>query len=386
MALPNFLDLYSQLIATPSISSTDRSWDSSNENVINLLALWFDELGFSTNISQVPGLEGKFNLVATLGAGPLDDIDGGLLLAGHTDTVPYDEGRWSRDPFKLQQEGNRLYGLGSIDMKGFFAFVLEACKDIDVNKLKKPLRILATADEETTMSGAKAIAASSNLKPEFAVIGEPTGLMPVHMHKGHMSEAIRVTGKSGHSSDPANGLNAIEIMHKVISSLMQLQQTLLERYQNPHFKIPQPTLNFGHIHGGDSPNRICGCCELHIDIRPLPGLKVEELYQLLNNSLSEINKIYPNAVELIHVHEGIPAYSCDLDSKLIQIAEHLTGKKAEAVNYCTEAPFIQQLGCDTIVLGPGSIDQAHQPDEYLDLSMVKPTQKVVSQLIQRFCL
>lgn len=386
MPLPSFLDLYSQLIATPSISSTDPSWDQSNKKIIELLATWFQELGFSYQISQVPNIQGKYNLVATLGAGPLDDMNGGLLLAGHTDTVPFDEGRWSRDPFKLQQDGNRLYGLGSIDMKGFFAFVLEACKGLDANKLKKPLRILATADEETTMSGARAIAASKSFVPEFAVIGEPTGLVPVHMHKGHHIEAIRITGKSGHSSDPSYGLNAIEIMHLVISKLMLLQKTLKERYQNPHFKVPEPTLNFGHIHGGDSPNRICGCCELHIDIRPLPGMANSELYELLNLSLAELKQLYPNSLEIRALREPIPPFCCDYDSKLISIAEQLTGKKAEAVNYCTEAPFIQQLGCDTIVLGPGSIKQAHQPDEYLDLSMVKPSQEIIKQLIQRFCL
>lgn len=126
----------------------------------------------------------------------------GLLLAGHTDTVPFDEGAWTKDPFKVTEEGNRLYGLGTIDMKGFFAFIVEALKEVDLKTLSKPLRILATADEETTMAGARAIAAAAELKPDYAVIGEPTGLVPVVAHKGHMSEAIRITGRSGHSSIP----------------------------------------------------------------------------------------------------------------------------------------------------------------------------------------
>jgi len=380
MSLPGFLDLYRQLIAAPSMSSPNPNWDQSNRRVIQLLAGWFAELGFSTHISEVPGMPGKYNLLASLGQG-----DGGLLLAGHTDTVPYDEGRWTKDPLKLTEEGNRLYGLGSIDMKGFFAFILQACREMDLSRLKQPLRILATADEENTMAGARAIAAAKPIKPRYAVIGEPTGLVPVHMHKGHMSEAIRVTGRAGHSSDPANGLNAIEIMHLVLGELLTLQRELAERYRNTAFAIPQPTLNFGHIHGGDSPNRICGCCELHIDLRPLPGQRADELLAMLNHRLAGIRTQYPGSIEIFDLHEPLPGYACSPHSELALTAEQLTGNKLEAVNYCTEAPFIQELGCDTLVLGPGHIAQAHQPDEYLDLSFVKPTARLLQGMIQKFC-
>jgi len=380
MSLPGFLDLYRQLIAAPSISSPNPGWDQSNLQVIELLAGWFAELGFDTHISEVPGMAGKYNLLASLGSG-----DGGLLLAGHTDTVPYDEGRWTKDPLKLTEEGNRLYGLGSIDMKGFFAFILQACREMDLSGIKQPLRILATADEENTMAGARAIAAAKPIKPKYAVIGEPTGLVPVHMHKGHMSEAIRVTGRAGHSSDPANGLNAIEIMHLVLGELLTLQRELAERYRNTAFAIPQPTLNFGHIHGGDSPNRICGCCELHIDMRPLPGQQTDELLAMLNHRLAGIRAQYPGSIELFDLHEPLPGYACSPHSELALTAAQLTGNPLEAVNYCTEAPFIQELGCDTLVLGPGHIAQAHQPDEYLDLSFVKPTAKLLQGMIQTFC-
>ena len=198
MQLPQFSELYKSLILTPSISSLEKELDISNKPVIDLLSGWFSELGFSITITSVPETNGKFNLVATYGQG-----DGGLLLAGHTDTVPFDDGLWTKDPFKLTEKDDKWYGLGTIDMKGFFAFVLEACKNIDLTKLDKPLRILATADEETTMAGARAIAAAQSFRPDYAVIGEPTGMVPVFMHKGHMSEAIRITGRSGHSSDPA---------------------------------------------------------------------------------------------------------------------------------------------------------------------------------------
>ncbi|MCG6201848.1 acetylornithine deacetylase [Psychromonas antarctica] len=381
MSLPTFLNLYKDLIAIPSISSTDSSWDQSNLKVINQLASWLETLGFKNEIHEVSTAPGKYNLIATLGSG-----DGGLLLAGHTDTVPYDEGQWLSDPFKVIQKDNRLYGLGSIDMKGFFAFVIEVLKEIDLKKLNKPLRILATADEETTMSGAQDIAQQKSIKPDYAIIGEPTGLVPVIMHKGHMSEGIRITGRSGHSSDPDKGLNAIEIMYLVIGELKKVQLRFKEKYFNEHFAVPYPTLNFGAINGGDSPNRICGCCDLHIDMRPIPGISTNELFITVKESLSEIEKRYPNSVEIYHLHDPIPSYQCPEHSDLIDNAQIYTGNKAQSANYCTEAPFIQQLGCDTIVLGPGHIAQAHQPNEYLDLAFVKPTKLVIEKMIKQYCI
>lgn len=381
MSNPDFFQMYRDIIAQPSISSTDSAWDQSNQGVIELLAAWFEKFGMQVEISAVPGLAGKFNLIATLGQG-----DGGLLLAGHTDTVPFDAGRWNKDPFKMTEEGNRIYGLGTIDMKGFFVFIAEALKQIDVTKLKKPLRILATADEETSMAGAKAIADAQSIKPDYAVIGEPTGLVPVFMHKGHMSEAIRVVGKSGHSSNPANGVNAIEIMQKVLSKVLEMQRSLQEKYHSPYFDVPYPTLNLGSIHGGDSANRICGGCELCIDMRPIPGVMPEDLIAELKRHLAPVEAEYPGAISLEHLHEAVPPYGCDEQSELVTEAARLSGNAAEVVNYCTEAPFIQQLGCETIVMGPGHIAQAHQPDEYLDLSFVKPTTDLIVHLVQRFCM
>ena len=121
-------------------------------------------------------------------------------------------------------------------------------------------------------------------------------------------------------------------------------------------------------------------------MRPIPGVSPNELFITLKAALSDIEKHYPGAVDVFHLHEPIPAYACSETSELVQTAEQLSGHKAQAVNYCTEAPFIQQLGCDTIVMGPGHIGQAHQPDEYLDLSFVKPTSALLSDLIKRFCL
>ena len=140
-------------------------------------------------------------------------------------------------------------------------------------------------------------------------------------------------------------------MHKMITKLLIIKEELKNKYSVDHFEIPYPTLNLGHIHGGDNANRICGCCEMHIDMRPLPGLSVQELQAILLTAAEEINAQYPNAVSVIDMHEPIPAFSGSTDTALVKLAEKVSGQPAVAVNYCTEAPFIQQLGCETIVMG-----------------------------------
>lgn len=379
MKFPQFIDTYRSLIATPSISATDAACDQSNRALIDLLAGWFEHLGFTVEIQPVPNTRDKYNLLATLGSGP-----GGLLLAGHTDTVPFDEGRWTKDPFTLTEENGRFYGLGTADMKGFFAFILEAVRQLDRNTLTKPLRVLATADEETSMAGAQLFAATATVKPDYAVIGEPTSLQPIRAHKGHLSNAIRILGQSGHSSDPDRGVNAIELMHEATTQLMLLRNQLRERYHHAGFTIPYPTLNLGHIHGGDAANRICGCCELHMDIRPLPGLTLRDLDEMLHTALAPVQQRWPGRLSIHTLHDPIPGYECPPDAEIVQVVEKLLGEPCATVNYCTEAPFIQSV-CPTLVLGPGSIEQAHQPDEFLSTDFILPTTLLLTRLITEFC-
>lgn len=377
--LPDFLTMYRQLIAIPTISATEPHLDHSNLPLIQQLAEWCQSLGCQVDLQPVPHTRNKYNLLAKLGAG-----EGGLLLSGHTDTVPFDDGRWSVDPFKLHEHANKLYGLGTADMKGFFAFILHAAQQFDVKQLKKPLYILATADEETSMAGARHFALDNPLRPDCAIIGEPTSLQPIRAHKGSLANLIRITGKTGHSSDPDKGINAIELMHEAISYLLALKASLKQRYHNDAFSVPYPTMNLGHIHGGDAVNRICACCELSVEIRPLPGLALTDLEALISQALSPLQQRYPDRLQITALHDGIPGYECSVDHPLVKELEQLTTQPIGAVNYGTEAPFLQQL-CPTFVLGPGSINQAHQPDEYIDTAFIKPTHQLVSQLIHRFC-
>lgn len=379
MANTKFIERYRNLIALPTISSLEAAEDQSNKQLIELLATWLADFGFKTEIIRVEGSRDKYNLLATYGEG-----EGGLLLAGHTDTVPFDEGKWTFNPFTLTEQDGKFYGLGTADMKGFFAFIVDVVSQIDLNKLTKPLRILATADEETTMLGARTFAQHTHIRPDCAIIGEPTSLKPIRAHKGHVGEAVRITGKSGHSSNPDRGINAIELMHQATGYLMNMRNQLREKYHNDLFKVPYPTMNFGNIHGGDAINRICACCELQFDMRPLPNLPVEDLYAMVNENLKPMLEQYSDLIEIRHLHDGIPGYECEHSAQLVQVVEKLLGEKCDAVNYCTEAPFIQQL-CPTLVLGPGSIEQAHQPDEFLETKFIEPTRELLTKMILHFC-
>ncbi len=379
MSLPSLQDQFAALIATPSVSCTQPHWDQSNRAVIDLLAGWLADLGFACEIQEVA--PGKANLLATFGSGP-----GGLVLAGHSDTVPFDAALWHSDPLRLTAQGDRWVGLGVCDMKGFFPLVIEALRGLLDQPFRQPLLVLATCDEESSMAGARALAAAGRPLGRAAVIGEPTGLKPIRLHKGVMMERIDILGQSGHSSDPSLGHSALEAMQDVMGELRLLRAQWQREFNNPQFGVPQPTLNFGCIHGGDNPNRICGQCALEFDLRPLPGMDPEQLRAAIRGKLQPLAERHQVRIDYAPLFANVPPFEQSADSELVRVAEKLTGHAAQAVAFGTEAPYLQQLGCETIVLGPGDIACAHQPGEFLELARIEPTVRLLRQLIQHYCL
>lgn len=379
MSLPSLQDQFAALIATPSVSCTQPHWDQSNRAVIDLLASWLAELGFACEIQEVA--PGKANLLATFGSGP-----GGLVLAGHSDTVPFDAALWHSDPLRLTAQGDRWVGLGVCDMKGFFPLVIEALRELLDQPFRQPLLVLATCDEESSMAGARALAAAGRPLGRAAVIGEPTGLKPIRLHKGVMMERIDILGQSGHSSDPSLGHSALEAMQDVMAELRLLRAQWRREFNNPQFGVPQPTLNFGCIHGGDNPNRICGQCALEFDLRPLPGMDPDQLRAAIRGKLQPLAERHQVRIDYAPLFANVPPFEQSADSELVRVAEKLTGHAAQAVAFGTEAPYLQQLGCETIVLGPGDIACAHQPGEFLELARIEPTVRLLRQLIQHYCL
>jgi acetylornithine deacetylase len=388
MKLPSLETLITELIACPSVSCVNPEWDMSNHMIVEFLELQLQSLGFKTRIQEVANThehstQKKYNLIATLGRG-----DGGMIFAGHTDTVPFNQSRWESDPFLVRIEQERLYGLGTSDMKSFFAILLDALRDIDLKQIDKPVIVIATADEETSMAGARQLTQSEIQNASYALIGEPSGLEAIHMHKGMSMYSLRLTGVAGHSSDPANGQSALDAMHHVMGDLIQWRKQWQQQYQQEVFKVPYPTMNLGHIHGGDNPNRICSQCELQFDLRPLPGMDFKtlqtEIQQVIASSLQQQDQQVQ--FELVPLSRGIPAFAEDLDSDFVQTVLQLTGAEAQTAGFGTEAPFYQNHGCQTVVLGPGHIEQAHQANEYIDVSQFTPMKQLIQTLIRRYCL
>lgn len=338
MSIPSFHEMLGALVQTPSVSNLSPKLDCSNLAVVEHLASWLDDLDFDISIYPLQ-TEKKFNMVARKGEGV-----GGLLLSGHTDTVACNPDQWSSDPFELVRKNDRLYGLGTCDMKGFFPTILQTLDQMPSVGRTAPITVLATANEETDMAGARHLMHSLELTAEAAIIGEPTSLQPVAAHKGIFTMKITTQGKSAHSSNPNLGVNALEGMHELLGALLRFREDLKLRYHHPAFEIPFPTLNLGCLHAGDSANRICNSAELLIDCRTLPGMSSNEIADELRQFLSSFEVEIEMPVKIEMGMPPIEPFAAPSDSKLSKLMEHLTRKPVSAVAFGTEAPFFTTYG------------------------------------------
>jgi acetylornithine deacetylase len=382
VGLPDTREMIGRLVASPSVSSTDPDLDQKNLAVVDRIAEWGEAIGGRISVWPIAGREGKANVCVRFGG----DGPGGLILSGHTDTVPWDEGAWQSDPFTVTERDGRLHGLGTADMKSFLALALEAASAYRASDLREPLLILGTADEESTMSGARALTDAEVMLARRAVIGEPTNLTPIRAHKGILIETIELLGRSGHSSDPRLGVSALDGMRLVLDRLVRFREALAKAHQDASFDVPVPTLNLGRLVAGDAPNRICAHATLEIDLRPLPGMDLADVREKLRAEVRDA--LEGSALELRQYAEfaGVPPFSVPEDAALVGAAEALTGRPAGSVAFGTEAPFLMALGIETIVLGPGSIDVAHRPDEYLPVADIPRTVALLRALIERYCV
>jgi acetylornithine deacetylase len=379
--LPLARDMVRQLVGTPSVSSPNVRLDQSNRGVVDLLAEWAAELGFSVRIDALPGQSGKANLIATLGEG-----DDGLVLSGHTDTVPYDAERWTDDPFVLTERDGKLYGLGTADMKSFFAAALHAVARFEARQLQRPIALLGTADEESTMEGARTLAQKGERLGRYAIIGEPTGLRPVRKHKGVFYLRVTVLGRAGHASNPALGVNAIEGAQRVLAALQSWRDTIGERHRDEDFEVPTPTLNFGSIRGGDSPNRICAACALDLDIRLLPGMHRSAVAAEIRDVVANALNRGPWTFDVQETGGHADAFTGPSDAEFSRAVETLCGCSATTALFGTEAPYLSQMGLQTLILGAGDIAVAHQADEYVTMAAIERATEIYADLIQRFCI
>ena len=288
------------------------------------------------------------------------------------------------DPLSLTETEDRYTGLGSIDMKGFFAFAADAAASFSGKKLREPLYILATSDEETTMNGAKAFMEQAAIRPRAVIIGEPTSLTPVYKHKGYMAFRVTAHGRRAHSSNPAEGVNAIEIMHRAIAGIMKFRDSLRE-FRSPDFRVPEPTLNIGLIKGGDSPNSVPDACVMQFDVRPTELTPVDFIEDGVRKAIAESAGEYSGSVEIEDLYPPLPAFGGGLEQPVVKKLAELSGNEPVTVGYATEAGLLSGLTPDTVVFGAGSISNAHQPDEYLLKEEIGPMSRILREIISLIC-
>jgi acetylornithine deacetylase len=353
----------------------DTTSRDSNLALIEYVEAELSALGVTAR--RVPNLDGsKANLFATIGP----PVEGGIVLSGHTDVVPVDGQPWSSDPFVLTERDGRLYGRGTCDMKGFLALALAAAPTFARAGLKRPVHLAFSYDEEVGCLGApdliRAMAAELP-RPSVVVVGEPTDMVAVSGHKGIASFRVTVTGREAHSSQTHLGVSANMAAIRLMGSLAALSERLEREADAASPFMPRgATLTVGVIHGGTAVNILARECVFLFDLRTPPGLDANAILAPFRAECAaldaELKARAPEAGVKLELRAATPALSPEPDSEAERLARRLTGDNGppRVVSYAAEAGQFQQAGFSTVICGPGSIEQAHQPNEYVDKSQI----------------
>ena len=363
------LSLLEELVAFNTVST------NTNLPLIERVEAYLAEHGIAT--TRVPNAAGdKAALFATVGPAG----DGGVILSGHTDVVPVKGQTWTSDPFALRRDGDRLYGRGACDMKAFDAISLAMLPVFQTAKLKTPIHLLLSYDEEIGCLGSLDTIARFGKdlpRPAIAIVGEPTRMAVVDAHKSISHYETVVRGKEAHSSDPRAGANAVEVASLLVAELYNLQATL-EQEGDPSglFDPPFSTVHVGIIEGGAARNILARECSFGWEFRGLPGADVKRALKHLESyvervALPRLRRYTDDASIETHSDVEVPGLAADPGASAETLAKRLAGSNAvETVSFATEAGQFQLNGISTIVCGPGSIAQAHQPDEYIEIAQI----------------
>ena len=366
----------------------DTTSRNSNLTLIEFIRDYLD--GYSVESELVFDETGaKANLYATIG--PQDRS--GIMLSGHTDVVPIDDQDWHTDPFKPVEKDDRLYGRGSSDMKAFIATVLSLVPQLVSRKLREPIHLSFSYDEEVGCLGVRrlidVIAVRPN-RPRLCIVGEPTEMQVGIGHKGKHTLRCQVHGHEAHSSLVHQGVNAIEAAGELIAKLKEIARR--KRDHGPFdldFDPPYSTIHTGVIHGGTALNIVPRECVFDFEIRPLPGEDIapmiDELRDLAaNRLLPEMRAVQPHTNIVIEERSAAPALNTAADAEVTQFAAALSGGNATIkVPFGTEGGLFSAAGIPTIICGPGSIDQAHKPDEFVALDQIARCERFLQRLIDR---
>ena len=384
----NSLDWLTRLIAFDTVSR------HSNLALINDVKAYCEQLGLTVDLTFNEA-KTKANLFATVPAGENADIvNNGLVLSGHTDVVPVDGQDWQSDPFAATIRGDKLYGRGACDMKGFIACALtmlpQAVQLSNSGQLRRPLHLALSFDEEVGCLGAPLILAdlkARGITPDYCIVGEPTNMAMVVAHKGIAVYRCRVHGKSAHSSLIAQGVNAISYASKLVGYVDTLAEELSARDDNDAlFTVPYSTLSVGTIHGGTATNIVPNLCEFTFDYRNLPHMTQDDILAPIQAKVAELNaqmqaRAPETGIELMQ-EESVPAMTDSDSAELQSLIVALTGDdERHKVAYATEGGQFTNAGISTIICGPGSIEQAHKADEYVELIEIERCDGFLQKLL-----
>jgi acetylornithine deacetylase len=330
--------------------------------------------GHGIDSQRVPTPDGeKASLFCSIG--PSDRP--GLALSGHTDVVPVAGQSWDSDPFTLTERDGRLYGRGSCDMKGYLACALAMVPQFKQRRLKMPIHLAFSYDEEVGCTGVRPMIAELGKRlplPRLVFVGEPTEMGVVDAHKGPVRWRVELRGRAAHSSMPHYGVNAIAYANRLLGELLRLEADLKAAQQDLRFDPPWTTLQITQIEGGTASNVVPVPCWFGWEVRALPGFDPMQLDRHLKafaaeHCLPEMRRTAPEAEIRIAATNRVAAYAADVGSGIVPLSLKLAGQnKTYAVSYCTEAGLFQEGGAPAIVCGPGNIAQAHTANEFLDVA------------------
>ena len=369
----------------------DSTSRNSNLPLADFLCGYLDRPGI--RVRRNPSADGdKVNLIFEVGPETDAELEGrpGLVLCGHMDVVPAEEAEWESDPFTLADRGDRWVGRGACDMKGFLALAANLAVAASGRRLAHPLALLFTYDEEVGTLGARRLVDScpeARALPASVVIGEPTGLRVVRAHKGHMTMRITLHGRSAHSGYPHLGRNAIEPAAEVIAALGRLRRTLAAEGA-PHAElfpeVPFVPLNVGRVHGGAAINVVPDRCIVELGVRALPGVDSRRLAERVEQAAREAAAPFVPDVEVL---ADSPPLLVAEEAPLLRRLCSLVGQRDTAtVSFATDAGWLQRLGMDCVLFGPGSIDAAHRPNEHVPKADLAAARAVLERAVDGCCL
>lgn len=389
----NSIDWLTRLIAFDTVSR------HSNLALIEDVQRYCEQLGLSVDLT-FNDAKNKANLFVTVAAGgnannSADIINHGLVLSGHTDVVPVDGQAWTSEPFTATIRGDKLYGRGACDMKGFIACALtllpKAVELSNSGQLSRPLHLALSFDEEVGCLGAPLILAdlkARGITPDYCIVGEPTNMAMVVAHKGIAVYRCRVHGKSAHSSLTATGVNAISYASRLIGYVDTLAEEISHRDDNDAlFDVPYSTLSVGTIQGGTATNIVPNLCEFTFDYRNLPHMTQDDILLPIQAKVAELSaqmqmRAADTGIELMQ-EESVPAMTDNDSAELQALIAALTGDtQRHKVAYATEGGQFTNSGIPTIICGPGSIEQAHKADEYVKLNEIERCDSFLQRLLE----